>query len=415
MFSRRHWVPPGALIFAQLSQGASWLLLLWAGVTGSISSIGFPAVAWIHAVALGSGTTAAAGVLLHVIPRFSDVRWRSENLARYSLFFFCAGVVLFVGALLSRPNLAVFGAGVILLALLTYITVAIVTLAQAFRGERTERAIARALLITLLFLVVTALLGFALTAWISGYTAAAWIATLPAAHGNLGMLGWLSLLVFGVSVRTVRPITDARSRFAAAHIIVGSFTLIGVLLLAIGLAGVSPLVWPGALLFGCAALVYALDLLDILRRAIGPFGAPRAFLLAAALWLLCALGLGAGALSGQPWQLAYGFVLLAGWLGQMINAHVYHIGVRVMLTAYRGEDDETRPQTVLDARLSWISFAAFQLAIASVTFGLLVQNANAVSLGGALGAAGWLAMMANLSIARARARALQPQPTISLL
>jgi hypothetical protein len=352
-------------------------------------------------------------VLLHVIPRFSDVRWKAENLARYSLFFFCAGVVIFVSALLLRPNLAVFGAGTIVLALLAYAAAAIATLAQAFRGERTERAIARALLITLLLLLVTALLGFVLSASISGYAAAAWIAALPAAHGNLGMLGWLSLLIFGVSVRTVRPITGARSRFPAAHIIVGSFTLIGVLLLSIGLAGISALVWPGAILFACASLVYAFDLLDVLRRAIGPFTAPRAFLLAAVLWLLCALALGAGALTGRPWQLAYGFVLITGWLVQMINAHIYHIGVRVMLTAYRGEDDETRPQTVLDARLSWISFAASQLAVASVGIGLLVQNTTAVSIGGALGAAGWIALMANLTVARARA--MQPQPNISLL
>jgi len=412
MFSRRHWVPPGALIFAQLSHGASWLLLLWAGLTGSISSIGFPAIAWIHTVALGAGTTAAAGVLLHVIPRFSDVRWKAEDLARYSLFFFCAGVVLFVSALLLRPNLAVFGAGVIVLALLAYAAAATVTLAQAFRGERTERAIARALLITLLLLLVTALLGFALSAWLSGYAAFPWIATLPAAHGNLGMLGWLSLLIFGVSVRTVRPIAGARSRFPAAHIIVGSLTLIGVLLLAIGLAGASALVWPGAALFACASLVYAFDLLDVLRRAIGPFTPPRAFLLAAVFWLLCALALGAGALGGRPWQLAYGFVLITGWLVQMMNAHIYHIGVRVMLTAYRGEDDETRPQAVLDDLLSWVSFVAFQLAIASVAIGLLVQCASAVSIGSVLGATGWLAMMANLAVARARA--MQTQPNISL-
>lgn len=403
MFSRRHWVPPGALIFAQLSHGASWFLLIWAGLAGSVSAISFPAIAWIHTVVLGSGTTAAMGVLLHVIPRFSDVRWRAENLARYSLFFFCAGVVIFVGALLLQPDLAIFGAGVIVLALLAYAAAALATLAQAFRGERTERAIARALLITLLLLLVTALLGLALSAWLSGY-AGAWIAALPAAHGNLGLLGWLSLLIFGVSVRTVRPITGARSRFPAAHIIVGSFTLIGVVLLTIGLAAVPALVWPGAILFACASLVYAFDLLDVLRRAIGPFTAPRAFLLAAVCWLLCALVLGAGTLAGRPWQLAYGFVLMTGWLMQMINAHIYHIGVRVMLTAYRGEDDETRPQTVLDARLSWLSFAAFQLAVASGLIGLIVQQAGAVSTGGALGAAGWLAMMANLAVARSRAR-----------
>ena len=413
MFSRRHWVPPGALIFAQLSHGASWFLLLWAGLTGSISAIGFPAVAWIHTVVLGSGTTAAMGVLLHVIPRFSDVRWKAETLARYSLFVFCAGVVIFVVALLVRPTLVLVGAAVIVLALIAYLSAAIATLLQAFRGERTERAIARALLITLLILLLTALLGFALSAWLSGYASAGWIAALPAAHGNLGMIGWLSLLIFGVSVRTVRPITGARSQFPPAHIAVGAFTLIGVLLLTVGLSAIPALVWPGAVLFAAAALIYIVDLLDVLRRSIGPFTAPRAFLLAGVCWLFWSLLLGAGALSGRPWQLAYGFVLIAGWLMQMVNAHIYHIGVRVMLTAYRGEDDETRPQTVLDARLSWISFATFQIAIASTVAGLLLPNATPVSIGGALGAAGWLAMIANLVVARTRAK--QPQPGSSLL
>ncbi len=113
MFNRRHWIPPGALIFAQLSYGASWLLLAWVGIAGSVSSLGFLAIAWIHVVALGSATTAATSVLLHVIPRFTDVRWRWENLARRSVFIFCAGVLFFVGALLLRPGFAVFGAGLI--------------------------------------------------------------------------------------------------------------------------------------------------------------------------------------------------------------------------------------------------------------------------------------------------------------
>ncbi len=412
MFNRRHWIPPGALIFAQLSHGASWLLLIWAAIAGSVSSLGFLAIAWIHAVALGWAATAAMSVLLHVIPRFADVRWRLENLARRSVFIFCAGVLLFVGAALLRPGLAVFGAGLIAFALLAYTIAAVATLVEAFRGERMERAIARALLITLLFLVVTALLGFALSVAISGYVTPPWIASLPAAHANLGMLGWLSLLIFGVSVRTVRPISGERSRFPAAHIAVGSFTVIGVPLLAIGLGGISWLIWPGAILFGCAALVYALDLLDVLRRAAGPRTASQAFLLAAIVWLLCGLGLGAGTLAGNSWQLAYGFVLLAGWIGQAINAHVYHIGVRVLLTAYRGEDDETRPQEVLDSRLSWVSFATFQLAIASVAFGLLAQNAAAVSAGAVVGMIGWLAMMCNLVVARARA---MKQANISLL
>ena len=412
MFIRRHWIPPGALIFAQLSHGASWLLLVWAGISGSVWALDSLAVAWIHTVALGWATTAAASVLMHVVPRFTGTRWRLENMARRSVGVLAAGVVAFVGTLLLWPHLSIFGAALIVLALLTFTTAALATLQPAFRGERTERAIARALAITLLFLLVTALLGFALAFLISGYHVPAWVAALPAAHASLGMFGWLSLLIFGVSARTVRPITGNKSRFPAANIAVGSLTLLGVPFLAIGLAGVSWLVWPGAILCGIAAVAYILDVIDILRRATVPHRTPQAFLLAGVLWLACGLIIGAGVLRGQSWQLAYGFVFLAGWIGQMINAHIYQIGVRLLITIYSGADDKSRPQSVLDAHLSWTSFALFQLAVAGVTGGLLAQNALAVTLGGILGAIGWIAMMANL--AYAREKAMRPA-TISLL
>jgi len=74
------------------------------------------------------------------------------------------------------------------------------------------------------------------------------------------------------------------------------------IVLPIARAGVAWLIWPDAILFGCAALVYALDLLDVLHRAAGPRTASQAFLLAAIVWLLCGLGLGAGTLVGNSWH-----------------------------------------------------------------------------------------------------------------
>ena len=405
MFSRRHWIPPGALIFAQLAHGASWAILVWAALAGPSWTLDGTAIAWIHTVALGWATTTALAVLMHVIPQFTDVRWRFETLARRSVVFFGAGVVLFVAAALVRPASLAIGATLLLLALIAYLFAALFTLQQALRGERVERAIARAVATTLLFLLLAALAGAGLAAMLSGSPTPPWIAALPAAHADVGMFGWLSLLIFGVSARTVRPIAGHKSRFGFIHIVVGSLAVTGVVLLAIGLAAVPALVWPGALLFALGALAYAFDLVDILRRASVPHRVPQAFLAAGVAWLLIGLALGAGVLAGRPWQQAYGFVLLAGWIGQMIDAHVYHIGVRLLLTIYRGEDDETRPQTVLDARLSWASFVAFQLAIASVTGGLLAHAALALGAGALLGLCGWAATIANLAGARTRAAA----------
>lgn len=406
MFRRQHWIPPGALIFAQLSHGASWLILLWAGVSGSIQSLDFRAIAWIHTVALGWATLAALAVLLHVVPRFADVTWKMESVARGSLGAFAVGVLLFVAALLIYPRATVFAAGLLVISLLTYVAAALATLGQAQQGERTERAIARALATTFGFLAVTALFGFALSFLISGYRVPSWVADLPAAHANLGMLGWLTLLIFGVSTRTVRPITGNRSRFVAAHIATGSFAVTGAVLLALGLGSWHALLVPGAALFGLAILIYVLDMVDILRRTTVPRSAAQGFLAAAIIWLACGSAIGAATLSGKPWQLAYGFLILAGWVGQMLNAHVYHIGVRLLLTIYRGEEDETRPHEVLDSRLSWGSFAAFQFAVLSGGYGLLLNSPGGIAIAGFSGLAGWVLMIFNLVLVRTRVKGL---------
>ncbi|HKU81921.1 MAG TPA: hypothetical protein VJP76_07110, partial [Candidatus Tumulicola sp.] len=153
MFNRRHWIPPGALVFAQIAHGASWAILAWAAFSGPSWTIDGIAIGWIHTVALGWATTTALAVLVHVIPQFTDARWRFEALARRSVFAFGAGVVLFVAAALARPESLAVGATLALLALLAYLVAAFSTLAQALHGERVERverAIARAFIATLL-------------------------------------------------------------------------------------------------------------------------------------------------------------------------------------------------------------------------------------------------------------------------
>ena len=405
MFARRHWIPPAGLIFAQLSHGLSWLVLGFTGLYGSLVALDRFGIAWIHTVALGWATAAALSILLHVIPAFTDAAWRKETLVRACVFFFCSGVALFVIAVLWQSQLIAWAAAVVVLALLAYSAAAVATLGDALRGERTERAIARAFIATLVFLNLTALAGFGLARMIAGMAVPAWIGALPASHAMMGIFGWLSLLIYGVSARTMRPITGNKSRFLAAHIAVGSLTLAGVAALALGIAVQSSLAWVGGVLVGCGATIYALDIADILRRATVPHRPPQAFAGASIFWLLFGIVLGAGILSGQPWSQAFGFVLLAGWVGQMINAHIHHIGVRVLLTAYRGEDDESRPQEVLQPTLSWIAFAAFQAAVAMAVAGILAVDGAWVCAAGGVGAVGWIAMSANLVRARSAAAA----------
>lgn len=107
-----------------------------------------------------------------------------------------------------------------------------------------------------------------------------------------------------------------------------------------------------------------------LQRATTPHRPPQAFIAAAIIWLLVTVGVGAAVLAGRPLALAYGFLLLIGWIGQIVNTHTLHLGTHVIAIAYRGDEDETRPRDLLDMRLSWTSFGLFQAAVALAAWGL---------------------------------------------
>lgn len=404
MFARRHWIPPAALFYAHLAHGFSWALLLWAAWSQNVH--GYVGFAWIHAIALGWVTMAAFAVLIHALPNFVDVEWRGETVARWSLLAYGAGVALLLFGFLGNANALAPAGDLLLASIVAYLATAFWTLAQAMRGERVQRAVARAFLGTFLFLIAAAVIGYGLAAMLGG-RGITWAASLPAAHATLGTLGWLSLLIFGVSMRTLRPIAGQTTRFRWMHIVVGSFTLLGVPLLAAGLAAHNvPLAWIGGVLFVLAALGYAFDVFDILLRAKNPHRPPQFFVAFGVLWFLVALAIGGGALAGLPWQPAYIFALLAGWIGQMVLAHFHHIGIRLVSTLYRGEEDETPPQVLLEPRLSWFTLGAFQIAIALVVIGLLNEHLNLVARGAVFGIAAWIAMTGN--VLAARARAVQP-------
>lgn len=407
MFVRRHWIPPAGLLFGQLCHGASWLLALLIAIAFNADPAVMPAIAWIHLVALGWITVTAFSVLLHAIPAFLDVTWKRETAARVSLGVAAAAIAAFVVTFcISLGSLGVV-ASILAIALFTYLTTAWETLGAAFRSEdRIDRAVARAFAMTLGMLGLAILLGVTLAWALGGAFSLSWSVQLPGAHANLALFGWLTLLIYGVSARTLRPITGARSRWPKLHVITGSATLVGALILPAGIALQSrAATWAGGVLLALGAACYIVDTSDVLRRSTNPHRPPRAFVAAALTWLAVAIALGAGVLFGRPWQAAYVFVVLMGWVAQMVDAHIFHIGVRLLATIYRGDDDETPPIELLDPRLAWTAFALFQLAVAAITAGLLVPSPNACAIGAILGFCGWIVTIVAMAAARRAARA----------
>jgi hypothetical protein len=417
---RRHWIPPVALTAGQLAHGASWILLLVMALHRPLA-LGAPALGWLHLVALGWLTMTALTILVHVIPGFTDATWKGERIARGALFVFEVAVIVLVFAFWTGATAVLPWAGtLIVLALAWYLVPAIRTLATAFAGPKTEAAIARALLITLGSLFITALLGAALAWALAVGGPAPLLSSGPTIHASFGMIGWLTVLVMGVSTRTVRPISGARSRRPWAHIAAGGCEIGGVLLFAVGLTLRTPAVeWIGVLAVVLGALVYVTDLLDILLRATVAHRPPQAFMGVAAGWLVAGLALSVGAAAGSPWGAAAVFVLLVGWLGQMVNGHLYHIGIRLIATIARGDDDETRPGELLMAPLSWASFALFQIAVAGGACALVLTWSSLLAGAASAGICAWIATSANAAIAVRRALSFREPPdsplTVSLL
>ena len=163
------------------------------------------------------------------------------------------------------------------------------------------------------------------------------------------------------------------------------------------------MVWAGAALISLSALLYAANLADVLRRATVKHRPPQAFVGTAAIWLIVGVTLAVASLANASTGSAAIYVLLVGWIGQMVNAHMYHIGISLIATMARGGDDETRPAELLLEPLSWGSFFFFQSAVAMGTVALLFNSAHLLTATALCGLTGWFIMLGNVTNARQRA------------
>ncbi len=392
------WIPPEPLIFAQASLFASWVLLFLAGARGAFagSPIGF---AWVHAIVLGWITSTALAFLIHVLPTFTDVRLKFSRLARGSAWLFQAGTVaVVVGFAVWIPRLVAGGGAAVVVAVALALTSLLATAVSALRSDdRTTRAIARAFCIVFTILIVTVALGFAMSVGL--ITGSAFVARLAAVHGALGTVGWLALLVAGVSMRTYNVLLG-RSTGRVAHIATSSLALVGLLVWIVGALLINPFVaTAGGTLIALAAATAFGATVSALRRAPAPHRLPREFVSAAAFWLCVAIAFGIAGLLGHGVTGALLVAVLLGWIGQNVNAHMMHVGIRLLATLVISDDDETRPIELLDRRLGVVSFALWQIAVACAIAGVTVSSGILLEVAGAAGCAGSLAMLANVASA----------------
>jgi len=389
-----------------MAHGAAWAMLYaLATDDGALAGQSMRSLAWVHLVALGWLTMVALSVLLFVIPQFTEARRRGQSLARSGLGAYAVGTFALVAGFSSNDfRVLALGAGTLAIGLGAYLAAAAMTLLAVAREPGSEAAIARALLAVLAFLCVAVLIGVAMAGSLGRFGRASALGASPTVHATVAGIGWLTLLIMGVSARTLGPIAGAKSADRRRHIISGALVSVATIVLAAGMWAHSLFATRAGEALACAGVaLYAVDLLTVVMRAPEPHRPPQAFLAAAALWLIIAALLGVGASAGKPWSSAFVFVGLVGWMGQMVNGHLHHIGVRLMATMARGDDDETLPAALLSPHASWLCWGLFQAAVALGVVGLLLASPLTVRVAASFGACGWLTMVANACIAWRRA------------
>ncbi len=360
------------------------------------SPIGF---AWIHAVVLGWMSSTALAFLIHVLPTFTDTPLRLERVARFAPWLLQIGVVLIVvGFLVWKPSIVAAGGALVVVGVACALASFFATAAAALRSsDRTTRAVARAFLGVFFFLALTVGIGFALSIGLD--THATFVPRWANVHAALGIFGWLGLLVAGVSMRTYNQLLG-NSAGRIAHIATSSLVLVGIALFWAGtLTQNTVLLEAGGAFVAAGAAVNFIATSRSLLRADAVHPLPVEFVAASDLWLLVAIAYAVAGLLGHPYPAALLVAILLGWIGQNLNAHMMHVGVRLIATLVIADDDETPPVELLDRRLGLASLLLWQAAIACGLAALTIGSGALLQAAGALALFGALALIANLRFA----------------
>lgn len=91
-----------------------------------------------------------------------------------------------------------------------------------------------------------------------------------------------------------------------------------------------------------------------------------------------------------------GLPRFANRLRPFFARHLHHIGIRLLTTMFRGDDDETRPGELLSGALSWTTVMLFQAAILTGFIALLLDRAALLTAAAVAGLLGWSMMTANI-------------------
>lgn len=339
------------------------LLLPWV-MPEAIQAPDFPHVlALVHLATLGWLTMTIMGASLQLVPVMTVAPLRATRLLHWQYPLYTGGVILLLsGFWWMHPWLLAAGGIVIILAVLHYVIVLGITLLHATTRPLTLRYVAASLLY-LCFVV-----GLGLTAALNlqfGFLGTG-ADQLLLIHLTLGVLGWLSSLLIGVSYTLARM-------FALAHGHGDRLGRIIFVLLQGSIAGLALgflFTWPVLTLLGggvliAAAWLFAYDFSQMMRtRRRKLLDVTQYHSMAAVVYLSLVMPCAVAAVI-LGWQqptvfAALGLAALVGWLGQSITGYLYKIVPFLVWHARYGplvgREKVPLMRDLIHERLAWASW-----------------------------------------------------------
>ena len=361
-----------------------------------------------HLTALGWLTMIAMGALYQFVPVVLDVPIFSERLGKLQFYLYLAGVLGLTYEMGSgQLQTVAWPAALLVLAIGVFLYNMGRTLRRVERWSLTGWYILAAL--TSLGLVVLA--GFALALnLILRFLPLSQLAFVEA-HAHLAALGWLGMLVIGVSYKLTPMFALSHPfdewRLGKPIFILVTTAVVGLFVSLLLRLGTLPLM-ACVLAAAAAAGLYAWDYATMLRvRRRRPIDLTQQHNIAGVCGLLLATLLGLALVltpAGEPvharLQLAYAVVALAGWLGLTTLGQLYKI-VPFLVWTHRfaprmGKERVPLLKDLYPLPLAMAGFVALLAGLVSATVGILAGWLPLVQVGFGLCLAGTVVAAINL-------------------
>jgi len=357
-----------------------------------------------HLAVLGWITMVMMGALHQLFPVALQARIFSARLGRWNFWLYAGSLSGFIPSFFFAwtPGMASFGS-LLVLSVLVFIG----NLLASYPSVRIWHPMAFYVLAGLIWLLLTIGLGGAYALdWRFGWFPIT--DPMVAAHAHLGLAGWLSLVLMGVSYKLMAMFSLAHGhgeRLAFWNLGIWNAGLVG-LALSLWFWPTTPLVPAFALWLALSAAIFVFDMGRLLRHRRRrrfsleqwhTFASFASFLVAAAMGVLLA----AGHPPTSNWVVAYGYVALVGWFGFSIVGKYYKIVPFLTwlqrFSAVAGAAPTPLLREMVDERLGWTSFALLVVGYGGVLAGLLGASLPVLEGAGAGYALGALLFACNVA------------------